>query len=267
MSGLLEIRGLTVRYGEQAALRGASLRVEVGDVLGLVGESGAGKSTVGQAVLGLLPDAAEVRGEILFAGRDLQRLPRRERRKLLGRRISAIFQNPATALDPAYTIGNQIIEVFHAGQGLSRREAHQEGVRRLREVGIAAPEERMKVYPHQLSGGMSQRVVIAIALALNPGLLIADEPTSALDVTVQAQILRLLRELIGRHAAAVILISHDLGVVAQLSNRVAVMYDGEIVEEAAVRELFARPSHPYTRHLLESLPQRPTTPRRAGPAA
>jgi ABC-type dipeptide/oligopeptide/nickel transport system ATPase component len=256
VTALLEIRGLTVRYGDTAAVRDASLRVERGDVLGLVGESGSGKTTTGLAVLGLLPDAAEVHGQVLFEGRDLGTLARRERRKLRGARISAIFQNPATALDPAYTIGDQIVEVFRAHRDVSRRGARAEAVKWLREVGIAAPEERMKAYPHELSGGMNQRVAIAIALALNPSLLVADEPTSALDVTVQAQILRLLRDLIAEHAGAVILISHDLGVVAQLSNRVAVMYEGEIVEEAPVRQLFAAPRHPYTRKLLDSLPGR-----------
>jgi ABC-type dipeptide/oligopeptide/nickel transport system ATPase component len=256
MTPLLEIRGLTVRFGATVAVDAASLVVEPGDVLGLVGESGSGKTTIGNAVLGLLPDTAEVEGEVLFEGRDMRRLSGREYRKLRGSRLAAIFQNPGTALDPAYTIGDQVVEVFRAHGALSRRQAHEEAVRRLREVGIAAPEERMRAYPHELSGGMNQRVSIAIALALNPSLLVADEPTSALDVTVQAQILRLLRELIGQHAGAVILISHDLGVVALLANRVAVMYEGEIVEEAPVRQLYREPRHPYTRKLLDALPGR-----------
>jgi ABC-type dipeptide/oligopeptide/nickel transport system ATPase component len=254
MTALLEIRDLTVRYGDKVAVRDASLTLERGDVLGLVGESGSGKTTLGTTVLGLLPDSAEVSGEVRFEGRDLRALPAREGRKLRGAEIAAVFQNPATALDPAYTVGDQIGEVFRAHRKISRREARAEAVRMLRAVGIPAPEQRMKAYPHELSGGMNQRVAIAIAIALDPTLLIADEPTSALDVTVQAQILRLLRVLIAEHAGAVILVSHDLGVVAQLSTRVAVMYDGEIVEQAPVRELFAQPRHEYTRHLLRSLP-------------
>jgi ABC-type dipeptide/oligopeptide/nickel transport system ATPase component len=256
MTALLEIRDLTVRYGDTAAVSGASLTVERGDVVGLVGESGSGKTTMGNAVLGLLPDGAEVEGEVRFEGRELGAMSRGERRKLRGARISAVFQNPNTALDPSYTIGEQLVEVFRAHSDLSRGDARKEAVRRLRDVDIAAPEARMRAYPHELSGGMNQRIAIAIALALGPSLLVADEPTSALDVTVQAQILRLLRKLIAEHAGAVILISHDLGVVAQLANRVAVMYDGEIVEESPVLKLFAEPSHPYTRELLDSLPGR-----------
>jgi ABC-type dipeptide/oligopeptide/nickel transport system ATPase component len=254
MSALLEIRDLTVRYGDKVAVRDANLTLERGDVLGLVGESGSGKTTLGTTVLGLLPDSAEVSGDVRFEGRDLRALAPRESRKLRGAEIAAVFQNPATALDPAYTIGDQIGEVFRAHRKISRRDASAEAMRLLQAVGIPAPEQRMKAYPHELSGGMNQRVAIAIAIALDPTLLIADEPTSALDVTVQAQILRLLRVLIAEHAGAVILVSHDLGVVAQLSTRVAVMYDGEIVEQASVRDLFARPRHEYTRHLLRSLP-------------
>jgi ABC-type dipeptide/oligopeptide/nickel transport system ATPase component len=237
-------------------VRGVSLQVERGDVLGIVGESGCGKTTLANAVLGLLPEGAEVEGQVCFEGRDLTTLSNRERRALRGARLSAVFQNPGTALDPAYTIGDQICEVFRAHTDYSRKQARAEAIKRLRAVGIAAPEARMKAYPHELSGGMNQRVSIAIALALNPTLLVADEPTSALDVTVQAQILRLLRDLIADHAGAVVIITHDLGVVAQLANRVAVMYDGEVVEQAGVRELFAAPRHPYTRKLLDSLPGR-----------
>ena len=225
-------------------------------MLGLVGESGSGKTTLGRCVLGLLPDNARVEGRILFEGRDLVAMPAKEKRALLGSELSAVFQNPMSSLDPAFTIGDQIVEVFHAHRDTPRREARTAAIRLLREVGIPAPEARLKSYPHELSGGMNQRVAIAIALALNPSLLIADEPTSALDVTVQAQILRLLRSLIEEHAGAVLLITHDLGVVAQLCNRVAVMYDGEIVEEAPVRQLFAEPAHDYTKQLLASLPGR-----------
>jgi ABC-type dipeptide/oligopeptide/nickel transport system ATPase component len=258
VSALLEVRDLTVRYGETTAVRDASLTLERGDVLGLVGESGSGKTTLGTTVLGLLPDSAEVTGDVRFEGRDLRALPAKEHRRLRGAQIAAIFQNPATALDPAYTIGDQIAEVFRAHRSISRREARAEAVRLLTDVGIPAPEARLKAYPHELSGGMNQRVATAIGIALDPTLLIADEPTSALDVTVQAQILRLLRRMIAEHAGAVIIISHDLGVVAQLSTRVAVMYAGEIVEQAPVRELFAAPQHDYTRHLLRSLPYQAT---------
>ena len=254
MSALLEICDLTVRYGDFTAVRNANLTVARGDVLGIVGESGSGKTTMGTTVLGLLPGSASVEGEIRFDGRDLRVCSARELRRLRGAEIAAVFQNPGTALDPAYTVGDQIAEVFRAHKRVGRREARSEAVRLLREVGIPAPEERLRSYPHQLSGGMNQRVAIAIAIALNPTLLIADEPTSALDVTVQAQILRLLRALMAERAGAVILISHDLGVVAQLSNRVAVMYGGEIVEQAPVRKLFAQPGHPYTRRLLAALP-------------
>jgi len=233
-----------------------SLRLEHGDVLGLVGESGSGKTTLGRCVLGLLPENARVEGEIVFEGRDLVAMPAAEKRSLLGAQLSAVFQNPMSSLDPVFTIGDQIVEVFHAHGDTSRAQARAAAIRLLSEVGIPAPETRLKAYPHELSGGMNQRVALAIALALNPSLLIADEPTSALDVTVQAQILRLLRSLIDEHAGGVLLITHDLGVVAQLCNRVAVMYAGEIVEEAPVRQLFAAPTHDYTKQLLASLPGR-----------
>jgi ABC-type glutathione transport system ATPase component len=256
MTPLLEISDLTVRYGDHAAVRGATLSVDRGDVLGIVGESGSGKTTLGTTVLGLLPPSAHVSGDVRFEGRDLRALPARELRTLRGPKIAAVFQNPGTALDPAYPIGDQVVEVFRAHGKLSRRAARTLALERLKAVGIPAAEERMRAYPHELSGGMNQRVAIAIALALDPALLIADEPTSALDVTVQAQILRLLRVLIGEHAGAVVLISHDLGVVAQLASRVVVMYEGEIVEQAPVRQLFARPQHAYTRKLLDALPGR-----------
>ena len=256
MSALLEIDALTVRYGDHLAVRGATLSVARGDVLGVVGESGSGKTTLGTAVLGLLPADAQVEGELRFEGRDLLSLGSRELRELRGPQIAAVFQNPGTALDPSYTVGDQLAEAFRVHGSASRREARALALERLKAVGIPAAEERMRAYPHELSGGMNQRVAIAIALALDPALLIADEPTSALDVTVQAQILRLLRVLIADHAGAVLLISHDLGVVAQLASRVAVMYDGEIVEQAPVRQLFAQPRHSYTRKLLDALPGR-----------
>jgi ABC-type dipeptide/oligopeptide/nickel transport system ATPase component len=262
VTALLEVEQLTTRYGETPVVRDVSLRLEPGDVLGLVGESGSGKTTLGLSVLGLLPEEARVEGSILFEGSDLLQMPARDKRSLRGARISAVFQDPMSALDPSYTVGDQLVEVFRSHLDVSKGAARARSVEWLREVGIAAPEVRMKAYPHELSGGMNQRVAIAIALALNPALMIADEPTSALDVTVQAQILRLLRTLIGEHAGAVLLITHDLGVVAQLCNRVAVMYEGEIVEEAPVGELFAQPRHDYTRHLLASLPGRAARKRR-----
>lgn len=256
MRGLLEIEALSVGYGQGHVVRDVSLRVDSGDVLGLVGESGCGKTTLGLAILGLLPEYAEMSGQICFEGRDLLAMPAAARRAMLGERISTIPQSSSNALDPVYTIGDQMIETFLAHRRMSRAAAAALAVQWLRNVGIAAPETRLKAYPHELSGGTRQRVSIATALALNPPLLIADEPTSALDVTIQAQILRLLRGLIREHAGAVILITHDLGVVAQLCNRVAVMYAGQIVEEASVKKLFARPAHPYTQALLAAHPAR-----------
>jgi peptide/nickel transport system ATP-binding protein len=254
MSALLEIDSVSVSYGSGPVLREVTLTVDAGDVLGLVGESGCGKTTLGMSILGLLPEYASERGKILLEGSDLLTMPKAARRKLLGDRISTVPQSSMTALDPVYAVGNQMIEAFRAHRSLSKIEARDLAVQWLKNVGIAAPETRMRAYPHELSGGTRQRVSIATALALNPPLLIADEPTSALDVTTQAQILRLLRRLISEHAGAVILITHDLGVVAQLCNRVAVMYAGQIVEEATVEDLFARPAHPYTRALLAAHP-------------
>jgi oligopeptide/dipeptide ABC transporter ATP-binding protein len=254
MTALLELDRLSVSYGHGPVLREVSLRVTSGDVLGLVGESGCGKTTLGLAVLGLLPEYAETEGRILFEGRDLLSMPKAERRKLLGDRISTVPQSSISALDPVYTVGSQMTEAFRAHRALSRSAARELALQWLKNVGIPAPEQRLRSYPHELSGGTRQRIAIAIALALNPHLLIADEPTSALDVTIQAQILRLLRGLIHEHAGAVILITHDLGVVAQLCNRVAVMYAGQIVEKADVKKLFSQPAHPYTKALLAAHP-------------
>lgn len=254
MTGLLEIDGLSVDYGRGPVLREVNLRVSSGDVVGLVGESGCGKTTLGLAILGLLPAYARTQGVIQFEGKDLLSLPRAAHRKLLGDRISTIPQSSISALDPVYPIGSQMKEVFLAHRSMSRSSANELAVKWLKNVGVPAPEQRMRAYPHELSGGMRQRVAIATALALDPPLLIADEPTSALDVTIQAQILRLLRGLIQERAGAVMLITHDLGVVAQLCNRVAVMYAGQIVEEADVTQLFSRPAHPYTKALLAAHP-------------
>lgn len=254
MSALLEVQSLSVGYGGGPVLREVSLSVNSGDVVGLVGESGCGKTTLGMAILGLLPEYASATGKIIMEGKDLLTMPKGARRRLLGERLSTVPQSSMTSLDPVYTVGNQMIETFRAHRDLSTSAARDLAIEWLKNVGIPSPESRMKAYPHQLSGGTRQRISIATALALNPPLLIADEPTSALDVTIQAQILGLLRKLIKEHAGAVILITHDLGVVAQLCNRVAVMYAGEIAEEADVEALFARPAHPYTRALLAAHP-------------
>jgi peptide/nickel transport system ATP-binding protein len=254
MTSLLELDRVTVSYGRGPVLREVDLRVNAGDVLGLVGESGCGKTTLGLAILGLLPEYAETHGQILFEGKDLLCISRAAHRKLLGDRISTVPQSSMSALDPVYTVGSQMMEVFLAHRSMSRASARDLAVQWLKNVGVPAPEQRMRAYPHELSGGMRQRVAIATALALNPPLVIADEPTSALDVTIQAQILRLLRGLIREHEGAVMLITHDLGVVAQLCNRVAVMYAGQIVEEAGVIQLFSEPSHPYTKALLAAHP-------------
>lgn len=256
---LLEVRGLSVYYriaeGEARVVEDVSLTVRRGATLGLVGESGCGKSTLALALMGLLPPNGRVaNGTILFDGRDLTRLQPREWPKLRGDRLSMVFQNPMTSLDPSFTVGSQIVDVLRTHRGLSRVAARDAAVALLRRVGIPAPEERFHAHPHQLSGGMRQRVVIASALACAPALLIADEPTTALDVTIQAQILSLLRDLRAAHDTALILISHDLGVVAQTCARIAVMYAGRLVEEGPVEGVFAGPLHPYTAALLRSMP-------------
>jgi oligopeptide/dipeptide ABC transporter ATP-binding protein len=253
---LLDVENVRVDYGRGPVLRDVSLRVERGDVVGLVGESGCGKTTLGLSILGLLPEQARLSGKIVFEGDDLVAMPARQKRRLLGDRVSTVPQSSMSSLDPVYTVGDQMIETFRVHRNLSRTEARALAIEWLRQVGVPAPERRMRAYPHELSGGMRQRVAIASALALDPALLVADEPTSALDVSIQAQILRLLRTLISEHAGGVILITHDLGVVAQLCDRVAVMYAGEVVEEAPVETLFAEPAHPYTRALLEAHPGR-----------
>ncbi len=254
MTALLEIASLSADYGNGPILRDISLCVQSGDILGLVGESGCGKTTLGLAILGLLPATATIRGQVLFEGRDLLSMPTRTLRGLLGDRLATVPQSSSNSLDPLFTVGDQMIETFMTHRPLSRRAARDLAVLWLQRMGIPSPHIRMASYPHELSGGTRQRVAIAAALALNPSLLIADEPTSALDVTIQAQILRLLQGLIREHAGTVILITHDLGVVARLCNRVAVMYAGQIVEDAPVNQLFARPEHPYTQALLAAHP-------------
>ncbi len=226
-----------------------------GVTLGIVGESGSGKSVTALAVMGLLPDKADISGAVSFDGLDLLAIPDRELRDLRGNRLAMIFQEPMTSLNPSYTIGEQIIEPLMRHRGMSRQEARVRAIELLREVNIASPEERIDDYPHKLSGGMRQRVMIAMALACDPQLLIADEPTTALDVTIQVQILDLLRELKAGTRASIILITHDLGVVAEVCDEVAVMYAGEVVERAPVEALFDRPQHPYTVGLLGSIPR------------
>jgi peptide/nickel transport system ATP-binding protein len=255
---MLEVDGLTVRYrgAGRLAVDNVSFTLDRGEVLGIVGESGSGKTTLAMALLGLLPAGADVSGSVVFEGRDLLRSPEKQLRALRGGQISTIMQNASTALNPSFTIGSQLIALLRQHRQLSRAQARAEAVSWLRRVGIPAPESRLRAYPHQLSGGMNQRVVIAMALALQPRLVLADEPTSALDVTVQAAVLGLLRALIGDAASAMALITHDLGVVAQLCTRVIVMNGGVVVEAAPAGALFAAPEHPYTRRLLASLPAR-----------
>jgi peptide/nickel transport system ATP-binding protein len=260
-TSLIEIEGLRVRFhGDDGrtthAVDGVDLSVAHGATLGLVGESGCGKSVTSLAIMGLLPKrSAEVSGAIRFDGFDLLKVSDQTLRDLRGNRLAMIFQEPMTSLNPSFTIGDQIVETILRHRGGSRRTARARAIELLRRVHIPSPERRIDEYPHKLSGGMRQRVMIAMALACDPRLLIADEPTTALDVTLQAQILDLMRELRAESRAAIILITHDLGVVAEVCDEVAVMYAGEIVERAGVDELFASPQHPYTVGLLGSIPR------------
>ncbi len=256
---LLAVRGLGVAFprgsGQLHAVRDVSFEIHRGETLGLVGESGSGKSLTAFAVIGLVPPPGRVAsGSVLLEGRDLARLPERELRAVRGRRIGFVFQEPMTALDPVHTIGAQIAEALSVHGLAHGSEAHARAVALLDDVSMPEPAQAARAYPHQLSGGMRQRAMIAIALACDPDLLIADEPTTALDVTVQAQILDLLRALQQRRQLSLLLITHDLGVVAQMADRVAVMYGGRIAETADVRRLFASPQHPYTQGLLQSVP-------------
>jgi len=260
-SPLIDITGLRVLFhGDDGrithAVDSVDLSVAQGATLGLVGESGCGKSVTSLAIMGLLSkQSAEVSGAVRFDGCDLLSAPDEELRGLRGNRLAMIFQEPMTSLNPSFTIGDQIIETILRHRGGSRRTARERAIELLRRAHIPSPEKRIDEYPHKLSGGMRQRVMIAMALACDPRLLIADEPTTALDVTLQAQILELMRELKAASNAAIILITHDLGVVAEVCDEVAVMYAGEIVERAAVDELFASPQHPYTVGLLGSIPR------------
>jgi peptide/nickel transport system ATP-binding protein len=259
MEPLLEVRDLSVRFDTDErtvhAVDGMSLELASGQVLGIVGESGCGKSVTALSVLGLLPKTATVTGSIRFEGAELLGAPQSRLRKIRGRQISFVFQEPMTSLNPVLRIGNQIEEVLREHLSLSRTAAKERVVELLDLVHIPDPSRRIDEYPHQLSGGMRQRVVIAMALACDPKILIADEPTTALDVTIQAGILDLLRELRARLGTAIVLITHNLGVVADLADRVVVMYAGRKAEEAAVGELFAHPQHPYTIGLLGAVPR------------
>jgi peptide/nickel transport system ATP-binding protein len=263
---LLEIRELSVSFrtdeGLVRAVDRLSLTIDPGDVVGIVGESGSGKTVSVMAVMRLIRDPnAVIEGQVLHRGRDLLQLPESEIRAVRGNDIAMIFQDPMTALTPVYRVGWQIGEQLRAHESLSKRAARRRTVELLAEVGISNPERRVDDYPHQFSGGMRQRVMIAMALSCNPSLLIADEPTTALDVTIQAQILELMKKLRSDHGSAILLITHDIGVVADLADRVAVMYAGRVVEEAPKRAIFRDPQHPYTWGLLGSIPRldRPRT--------
>ena len=258
MNTVIEVADLSVTFktdeGEVHAVGGLSFELSEGQILALVGESGCGKSVTAMSILGLLPPSAEVGGRVSFEGHNLLVMPAKELRRMCGKDMSMIFQEPMTSLNPVFTVGRQIDEVLRRHEGMSRAEARTRTVELLDLVGIPVPDRRAGEYPHQLSGGMRQRVMIAMAVACNPKVLIADEPTTALDVTVQAGILDLVRELRDRLGAAVLLITHDLGVVADVAERVVVMYAGQKVEEAPVDDLFEHPQHPYTQGLLGAIP-------------
>ncbi len=256
---ILQVRDLKVSFrteqGVVRAIDGVSFDVREGEVLGIAGESGSGKTVTLLAVMGLITDPnAMIEGSIQYRGRELVGMPARQMRDLRGREIAMIFQDPMTALTPVYTIGWQIVEQIRAHQKISKKAAWDKAIDLLAEVNIPKPEEAVHRYPHQLSGGMRQRAVIAMALSCNPALLVADEPTTALDVTVQAQILDLLRKLQKTHGSAIVFITHDLGVMAELADRIMVMYAGRIVERSGKADILADPRHPYTRALLDSIP-------------
>ncbi|MDO5703582.1 MAG: ABC transporter ATP-binding protein [Paracoccus sp. (in: a-proteobacteria)] len=256
---VLEIRNLRVefptRHGVLTALDDVSLSIAPGEILGVVGESGAGKSMTGLAAQGLLEPPGHIAGgEVWLNGRRIDNLPESQMVKIRGREIGAIFQDPLTSLNPLFTVGAQLVETIRLHLPLGRREAQERAIELLAEVGIPAPEERVKHYPHQFSGGMRQRVVIALALAARPKLIIADEPTTALDVSIQAQITALLRRLCDEHGTAVMLVTHDMGVIAETADRVAVMYAGRLAEMGPVADVTRNPAHPYTRGLMGSIP-------------
>jgi len=256
---LLQVRNLRVEFntrrGTLTAIDDVSFDIAQGEVLGVVGESGAGKSLTGTAIIGLLePPGRIAGGEILLEGERIDNLPAEAMRKIRGRRIGAIFQDPLTSLNPLYTVGRQIVETIQTHLPMSNDEARKRAIALLAEVGIPAPERRIDHYPHQFSGGMRQRVVIALALCANPKLIIADEPTTALDVSIQAQIITLLKKLCRENGTAVMLVTHDMGVIAETADRVAVMYAGRIVEIGPVQDVIHDPQHPYTAGLMASIP-------------
>ena len=257
---LLSVKNLStefpVKKGIVRAVEDVSFDVDAGEILAIVGESGSGKSVTSLSIMGLLAEPGRVAaGSMEFEGRDLATLPEKDYRELRGNDMAMIFQEPMTSLNPVYRVGKQIVEAIRTHEKVSKKEARERAIDLLRKVGIPSPEKRIDDYPHQMSGGMRQRVMIAMALACNPKLLIADEPTTALDVTIQAQILDLLRRLRDDTGMAVLLITHDLGVVSETADRVVVMYCGQVVEEAEVRALFDHPMHPYTLGLLKSIPR------------
>jgi peptide/nickel transport system ATP-binding protein len=258
-ASLLEVRNLRVEFptrrGVLTAVDDISLHIDAGEVLGVVGESGAGKSMTGAAIIGLLePPGRIASGAILLEGRRIDNLPYEQMRRIRGLEIGAIFQDPLTSLNPLYSVGEQLIETIQTHTDMSHSQARSRAVDLLNEVGIPAAERRIDSYPHQFSGGMRQRVVIALALCVNPKLIIADEPTTALDVSIQAQIIALLKRLCREHGTAVMLVTHDMGVIAETADRVAVMYAGRIAEIGPVRQVIQNPKHPYTVGLMGSIP-------------
>ncbi|MBB2945482.1 oligopeptide transport system ATP-binding protein [Actinoplanes lutulentus] len=258
---LLEVTDLHVefrtQYGVAKAVNGANFWLSPGETLAILGESGCGKSVTAQAIMGILesPPGYITKGSIMYRGVDLLGIPEEQRRKVRANRIAMIFQDALSALNPVYTVGFQLAELFRMHRGMSRAEAKRRSIELLDQVKIPGAKDRINDYPHQFSGGMRQRVMIAMALALDPEVLIADEPTTALDVTVQAQIMGLLADLQKQRNMGLILITHDMGVVADVADRISVMYAGKVVEEAPVYDIYARPAHPYTRALLESIPR------------
>jgi peptide/nickel transport system ATP-binding protein/oligopeptide transport system ATP-binding protein len=261
LAPLLEVRDLHVEFhtrdGVAKAVNGVNYSVNAGETLAVLGESGSGKSVSAQAVMGILdmPPARIPKGEILFQGRDMLKMSGEERRKIRGRKIAMIFQDALSSLNPVLSVGYQLGEMYRVHQGLSRKDAKAKAIELMDRVRIPAARERVGDYPHQFSGGMRQRIMIAMALALEPDLIIADEPTTALDVTVQAQVMELLAELQAEYNMGLILITHDLGVVADVADKIAVMYAGRIVEDAPVHDIYAKPAHPYTKGLLQSIPR------------
>lgn len=261
MEKILQVKNLHVSFrtygGEVKAVRGVTFDLHKGETIAIVGESGCGKSVTAKSIMGLIPNPPGkiTDGKILFKGKDLAKLPDRELRKIRGADISMIFQDPMTALNPTLTIGEQIMEGIIQHHKIARSDARKKTLEILELVGIPSPKSRLKQYPHQFSGGMRQRIVIALALICEPEVMIADEPTTALDVTIQAQILDLFRDIQKKTGVSIILITHDLGVVAQVADRVAVMYGGKIIETGTKREIFYEPQHPYTKGLLNSVPR------------